>query len=168
MNTCIDGCCRFVIYPTKTYKTIPYKIKNPKKGGVIVYNSLNKRILLVQSRGKLWGFPKGTLEPPETLINCALRELKEETGIELTEKCINVEKRINVNKTFYFFYDTIEEIGSVQYSDPFNDVNGLVWINFSCIKKLHETSNFKLNSQCRYVLKNTFKIDLNYKRNEKN
>ena len=66
------------------------------KSGVILFDPGTDRILLV--RGKkfmneytgyifpdgMFSFPKGYLEEDETFSHCALRELKEETGIKLT------------------------------------------------------------------------------------
>ena len=157
---CVDGCCSFTICPVKKYKTIPYKNTNPKKAGVVVYNSIQQKVLLIQSRGKLWGFPKGTMEHPETLNECAIRELKEETGISLNVKSLDVKNKTNINRSTYYYYDTMDEIGSVQEEDPFNDVNGLVWIKLSCLKKLYDISEIKLNYQCKYILINVFKLDI--------
>jgi 8-oxo-dGTP pyrophosphatase MutT (NUDIX family) len=47
--------------------------------GGLVYTSDNK-ILLIFRRGK-WDLPKGKLDDGEDLIPCALREVKEETGL---------------------------------------------------------------------------------------
>lgn len=47
-------------------------------GGLV--NSGNK-ILLIFRRGK-WDLPKGKLDDGENIIDCALREVKEETGVE--------------------------------------------------------------------------------------
>ncbi|HTR31711.1 MAG TPA: NUDIX domain-containing protein [Puia sp.] len=51
--------------------------------GGLVFNE-NNELLLIFRYGK-WDLPKGHFEPPETLDTCALREVREETGIkELT------------------------------------------------------------------------------------
>lgn len=164
---CEEKCCYLTIIPVKNYKTIPYTFKkrNQKKAGVVVYNSRLDKILIVQSKGKLWGFPKGSLEQNETLYECAIRELKEETGILLDFEELLKLKRVFINKSLYFLYDVNlydinEEIGKVQEDDPFNDVNGLGWIKFQCLEKLWNSSKLKLNYQCRYILSKEF--DKNY------
>ena len=48
-------------------------------GGLILNPS--KDILFIFRRGK-WDFPKGKLDPGETLDKCAVREVKEETGLQ--------------------------------------------------------------------------------------
>ena len=85
-NYCNKKCCRIITrdFDPSTVSHFTYD-KNNKKVGVFVYNSARGSILLVQSRGKLWGFPKGTLEKDECVKDCAIRELKEEAGIILTQ-----------------------------------------------------------------------------------
>ena len=48
-------------------------------GGGLVYNE-HKEILLIFRKG-FWDLPKGKLDDGETLSACALREVREETGI---------------------------------------------------------------------------------------
>ena len=52
-------------------------------GGGLVENEKGE-ILFMFRRGK-WDLPKGKLDPGESLENCALREVKEETGIRILE-----------------------------------------------------------------------------------
>lgn len=47
-------------------------------GGVV--HTKKKEILMIFRRGK-WDLPKGKLDPGETLEQCAIREVEEETGI---------------------------------------------------------------------------------------
>ncbi|MDR2606506.1 MAG: NUDIX domain-containing protein [Oscillospiraceae bacterium] len=58
-----------------------------KSAGVIVFRrggSGIEYLLLFQSKSKSWSFPKGHAEPFETERQTALRELYEETGLELS------------------------------------------------------------------------------------
>lgn len=41
----------------------------------------NNQVLFMQRRGK-WDLPKGKLDPNETLEQCAIREVEEETGLQ--------------------------------------------------------------------------------------
>lgn len=75
--------------------------------------SPENNVLLVRGRssGK-WSFPKGHLKPNEGCFRCALRELYEETGIEISYDSLNpcslVSKRFRVGE--YFILDLEEQI----------------------------------------------------------
>lgn len=55
------------------------KFKQIRAGGGIVVNEKGD-VLLIFRRGK-WDLPKGKLDPGETIENCAIREVMEETGL---------------------------------------------------------------------------------------
>ena len=56
-----------------------------KSCGFIVYKRVNNKkfYLVIRSLNGDFGFPKGHTEPGESEIETAIRELKEETGIEV-------------------------------------------------------------------------------------
>jgi 8-oxo-dGTP pyrophosphatase MutT (NUDIX family) len=54
-----------------------------KTGGGLVKNK-HGEILLIFRRGK-WDLPKGKLDEGETLLECAVREVREETGLKKLE-----------------------------------------------------------------------------------
>ncbi len=49
--------------------------------GGVVFNGLGE-VLLLQDKNGAWVFPKGHLDPGETHLDAALREVEEEAGIE--------------------------------------------------------------------------------------
>ncbi len=55
-------------------------------GGIIFYKTRqNVKILLVKNNnGRYWSFPKGHIEDGETEQETAIREIKEETGLDVT------------------------------------------------------------------------------------
>ena len=63
-----------------------YKPRHMKVFGAICVNNLGNVLLVRGKRSKKWSFPKGHCKGNETDIECALRELKEETGLILTNK----------------------------------------------------------------------------------
>ena len=76
---CLDGCCTIDIV---SYSGINNgKFTEKKKAGVFLYDPDSDRVLIVQNKGNLWGIPKGTFEDGEDNLACAIREVKEETGI---------------------------------------------------------------------------------------
>ncbi len=65
--------------------------------GGLVTNE-NNELLMIFRRGK-WDLPKGKLDEGETLEECAVREVKEETGIG------NVELKNLVDITYHQYFD---------------------------------------------------------------
>ena len=57
------------------------KIKKEKACGCIIIDG--EKVLLVQQNEGWWGFPKGHTEEGETEIETAIREVKEETNIDV-------------------------------------------------------------------------------------
>ena len=90
---CCKGCCKIELVEYKTTKSKLSRRKSNKKAGIFIYDYINGKVLLVQSRGNLWGVPKGTFEPRETSLQCAITEVKQETGLDIeSDKIKNVSK----------------------------------------------------------------------------
>lgn len=70
--------------------------------GMIVFRRSveGPKFLVMYHRGTYWNFPKGQIEPGETPIETAIRELKEETG--LTQKDIHIKKGFRVEERYRF------------------------------------------------------------------
>lgn len=68
-------------------------------GGVVIRTSVEGPLVLVVHRPKYddWSFPKGKVDEGETEQQCALREVREETG---------------------FSCSALQELSSTQYLDP--------------------------------------------------
>ena len=97
--------------------------------GIIVYKvyESNKRTyLLLQYPGKYWDFPKGKLEYHEKWIDAALRETKEETGLNNLSIEKDFEHRYSyifndfkgnkIEKTVVFFIGKASEYDQVTLS----------------------------------------------------
>jgi len=70
-----------------------------KAAGGLVQNEKHE-ILFMFRRGK-WDLPKGKLDPGETLETCAVREVREETGLE----------KVTLKKPLITTYHTYHESG---------------------------------------------------------
>src|SRR5918995_1817960 len=67
---------------------MPSKLRTERvvsAGGVVMRDDGNGREVLLcgRSSDRLWALPKGTPEPDETIEQTALREVREETGVEV-------------------------------------------------------------------------------------
>ncbi len=111
-------------------------MKQEKSCGAIIYNS-NNEVLVVKHNAGHWDFPKGHVEENETEVQTALREVKEETNVDVhIYENIKYESHYspkeNVEKTVIFFLarsisDTlvkqdaeIADIGWYSYEDALN------------------------------------------------
>lgn len=61
------------------------KVKREKSCGAVIYtreDGILKYVLVLEPNG-VWGFPKGHVEKGETETDTALREIREETGLQV-------------------------------------------------------------------------------------
>jgi ADP-ribose pyrophosphatase YjhB (NUDIX family) len=76
----------------------------------LVFNSKNELLLNLRSDTNNWGIPGGSKELNETLEECAIRELKEETNINVNDlELITVLS----GKEYYFKYPNDDELDCV-------------------------------------------------------
>jgi 8-oxo-dGTP pyrophosphatase MutT (NUDIX family) len=80
-------------------KSFKKKFSFVQAAGGFVYTE-DHQILLIFRRGK-WDLPKGKLDPHEDLAACALREVKEETGLE----------NVQLDKPLTITYHTYHQYG---------------------------------------------------------
>ena len=159
-NFCNNGCCK---YEVKTYEKDIFTPRNKKKAGVFIHDAANNKILLVQSRGNLWGPPKGSVEHTETIINCARREVLEETGITLTINDISESNCFTFNDSHYFYCDMIEAAVTLEtpmLSDGKNDASGIGWFKINCLQDLINTDKIQVNYHCKLLFEYFLKISL--------
>lgn len=148
---CEKGCCIVKVNPYNVPKDPLDKVrKKRRKAGVFIFDPIENRVLLVQSRGHLWGPPKGTLNYAETERKCAIREVKEETGLIISEDDFTRSTCIH-NRAIYFFSERKACDISIQDHIPDNDANGITWIKPECLTSCIENGNISLSKHCRIV-----------------
>jgi len=107
----------------------------PPKSGVIIFDRDLKNVLAVKNCYNpdvpKWGLPKGHLEDGETSVECAIRELKEETGLS-----IDIEESdpyIKINNSMYYVYTIANSISSVNNICPIdvNEINECRFVEIS-------------------------------------
>ena len=110
-------------------------IKIIAAGGIV--ENENKEILLIFRRGK-WDLPKGKLDEGETIEECAVREVEEETGLrsiqqgELIEVTLHnyLEKGTEIEKETYWYAMKVEgEQKLVAQTEE--DIEDIKWVKES-------------------------------------
>ncbi|MCI8361798.1 MAG: NUDIX domain-containing protein [Clostridia bacterium] len=87
------------------------KLRKEKSCGCIIIK--NRKVLLVYEKNRnFWGFPKGHMEEGENEIQTALREVKEEVGLEVE---IDEQKRYTLN---YIIKDEIDKTTVLYIATP--------------------------------------------------
>lgn len=137
-------CLENQAFPSAFSSYVP---RSRKVYGCILF-SPNEKVLLV--KGKLsgkWSLPKGHMEGRENDLQCALRELFEETGIVPP---VNYQhfKKFAAGGYFIYFLDNQPE-PKIQCNDEISDAG---WFSLSEIPKL--TCNLDLNCFSRWMKKN--------------
>lgn len=145
--SCKKGCCHIQI---KTYKHQKSFHRNYRKAGVFIYDPKQEKVLLVQSRGHLWGPPKGSLNFEEQDRNCAVREVKEETGLNISYDDFTKAMKISKRGIFYYLEMDACDI-EVQDSIENNDANGITWIKIQCLEQSIIDGNIVLNHYAKLV-----------------
>lgn len=146
---CKKGCCTLKI--TNYNSTRMYYKRNFKKAGAFLYDPEKNKVLLVQSRGVLWGPPKGSLEFSinENYWECAIREVKEETGLDITIH--DFLRIVKIKKIVYYYVERKSE--EVEVQDSFdNDANAITWINVDCLEEAVKDGLISLNHHCKILL----------------
>jgi ADP-ribose pyrophosphatase YjhB (NUDIX family) len=132
---------------------------NIDRAGVILFSPNKKYVLLVKTKlyGN-WGFPKGKVEKNENLNMCAMRELKEETGLTINIDANHITniipRRFNnmYNKSYYYCYilNNNMMINIINIIKSHKSENGEIdKIGFIPIDKC---DNLKLNKDIRRLL----------------
>lgn len=130
-------------------------MKKEKSCGCIIFNEKREILLLHQNAGH-WGLPKGHVEQGETEEQTAIREVKEETNIDVV---INTEYRYSIvynpkedveKEVVYFVAKNtsndinpqLEEVQEVKWLDIDNAINTISYDNSrELLKKVKKDLN---------------------------
>jgi len=150
---CPDKCCSIKI---ARVPPVSWRRGRCHKAGIFIFDPEEQRVLLVQSRGQLWGMPKGTveIEKNETSLECALRETMEETGLIFKPEELLRATKVKNRAIYYYAERKSSEICIQKNPDePANDANGITWIKLSCLYDYVSSGQIILNQHCRIVFK---------------
>ena len=128
--------------------------------GTLIFNKSITKMLLVRGRiSQKWGPPKGHVEKGESLVDTAVRETYEETGIKINSK--NSIKFKDLNKHYQiilakitFFIFILNEETTYEPLDS-KEICSVEWFDIEELKKINSENSFKnYNSPLRCLLNN--------------
>jgi len=131
----------------------------PVRAGVILRSG--DQVLIVQTKSILnpytqlvtpavWGFPKGRMAPEDmsddaidSLIACGIRELFEETGLQLTIRKTHKRIRLGTTKLFICW---LKEPCSISYTNvkDKNEISDIRWISIAELRSGVHNMNHSL------------------------
>ena len=126
-------------YATKTW---PYCLS---AGGVVVDGEKVLLLFRVNDSVKTYHLPKGTLEPGESLENCAKREILEESGAHVQLVGYMGARTVDFQGDNNYYHKTthyyVAKLNSPELSNIDDEHSGREWLSFSDAKKALRLNN---------------------------
>ncbi len=124
-------------------------MKKEKSCGAIVYRLVNDKpqILLIKHKnGGHWSFPKGHIELNETEQETALREIKEETGLDviLNEKfrtSVAYKPKPDIDKEVVYF---LGEVSGGTLEKQESEISRAEWVDIETAQRIVTFDNDKM------------------------
>lgn len=110
-----------------------------RKGGVILVRNDGK-LLVVQCYGCTWGFPKGTCNENESYLEGALRELREETGVELKPEDLVDLEPLQVYKDAKYYIARYDNPVDASKIEDTQEITRIGWMCIDCIQNLENVN----------------------------
>ncbi|NBY24741.1 MAG: NUDIX domain-containing protein [Chitinophagaceae bacterium] len=116
-------------------------------GGGVIQNEKNQ-VLLIYRRNK-WDLPKGKLDPGETLEECAIREVKEETGLQsvqlkkkliVTQHTYAQDSNQYVKETHWYHMTASMKENNVLVPQIEEDIEKIEWVDIDSLSPYLEES----------------------------
>jgi tRNA nucleotidyltransferase (CCA-adding enzyme) len=122
--------------------------------GGIIYRKIKKEteILFILDPYNKWAFPKGHIEQEETKIGAAVREVSEETGIEI--KDLRIKKYLGdtkysfkdkngqeINKTVHFFLIKLLKPKTKLIPQEDDSIKAIKWVNIQEASQVSDYDN---------------------------
>lgn len=127
--------------------------RNVERAGIVVIYK-NKILIVLGKVSNKWGLPKGELSNNETVIDAAIRELYEETGIHIDENMkSHLEPFFSTKYTHYFKFN----LSNLEFciSPHIIDKKEIKKCKFASISSIN---NMYANHDLKYLFNNCNKL----------
>jgi 8-oxo-dGTP pyrophosphatase MutT (NUDIX family) len=112
----------------------------------------NKKVLVIQSYKRFWGFPKGHVEENETMEQCAIRETSEETGISLRETDLLRSYTVYNGDGVYFIVNGNDLSYNLERMTSTEEITGINWLCLRCLDRYMRVNEIIVNSHFRALI----------------
>ncbi|MEG2814099.1 MAG: NUDIX domain-containing protein, partial [Oscillospiraceae bacterium] len=139
-----------------------HKMQYEKSCGAIVYRKHHGNIellLIKNANGGHWSFPKGHVEEGETEEQTALREIMEETSIEVTldasfrEVITYAPKRDVVKDVVYFLAKAL----TYDYIPQIEEISKIKWVEINNAQQILSYDNDRqIVAKAKLIIKDTY------------
>jgi 8-oxo-dGTP pyrophosphatase MutT (NUDIX family) len=107
-----------------------YRPQSQKVYGVVLVSDKNRVLVVKGTKTGKYSFPKGHINPSETVRSCAYREFNEETGLD-----VNNYQEIGYQQLYaggyYFFQTSSEDVPSICRSD---EISSACWMSMDDLR----------------------------------
>lgn len=102
------------------------------------------RVLLVQGAGGKWSFPKGRRKENESHYDGAIREAREEAGIDLKGRPVKV--KLGLRYGTYYLYVFARPCEEIPLEQPLTlaEIEKVMWVNLKSVEFAKEEKNADL------------------------
>jgi 8-oxo-dGTP pyrophosphatase MutT (NUDIX family) len=164
----------FVPYNINSISKIDFYIrkKNKFEASFMYDNGKRLRTLILNTKNNelVWEIPKGRKNKKETMLDCAIREFKEETNIGIDSYNIMfnikpvVESYVSANvkyiHNYFMAYTTkiFDPIVSFTYDTQISEIDSIRWVNMNEIKFIdHSGRLYKIVHRIFHIFKSKYK-----------
>jgi 8-oxo-dGTP pyrophosphatase MutT (NUDIX family) len=125
-------------------------------GAGVIFCTKTGKVLILKKDNKMWGLPGGKPENNESPRETAIREAREETGIEATNLTQPIITNFN-NRTYYSYICILNDVVDVTLSTEHKKYD---WVNIKDLKTVKLFKLFRSNLK-KIVYKIEKEISLN-------
>ena len=135
-----DRCCQQPVADLRT----PFQDwlrdfqRRPRSGAALLSRDLRHVLLVRSAGGSRLTFPSGLMEDGESPLQCAVREVKEETGVEVggvLQQRLSVSSEYKGGRRHCFFAVTAVESGRRLSSPAVDEIEEMRWVRLDQLRR---------------------------------